>query len=349
MNFRPVNVVARWSGVAAFVSLALSAAAQQTTQQTIQFTRPVDQDLSGKANSFMPTTSRRNSAGAFNAPSPLFGERNPVANFDALPGSPVPNAAAAANAAQWRKFLEGKKNWTLMTPEEILGIPTPEKILGIPDPRDDPKLSAEERFLQRREQREAAGATNALRRPDASHRREDSANPDASHPADGHRRSAQMPGDSTGDPTKNLNLLFNNLNPNLRADLNRKPDSVWASSFGLPEPLPKPTPEQLEGMDRFRALMEPFAPEKTPEAARLAYQQPVAAPNPNMQAQPAFNPAGSSFKALESGIGKPTGITPLPGLTGPHPAPAKKTPALVQPPPWMSDSPQPFAAPQRQF
>src|ERR1039457_1902182 len=164
MIFRPVNFVARGSGLAAFVTLAMSAAAQQT----IQFTKPVDQDLSSKANSFLPATSRRNSAGAFNAPSPLFGERNPVANFDVLPVSPVPNAVAAANAARWQTFLEGKKNWTLMTPEEILGIPTPEKILGITDPRDDPKLSAEERFLPRRAQREGAGGTNGLRHTGAS-------------------------------------------------------------------------------------------------------------------------------------------------------------------------------------
>src|ERR1039457_6470899 len=153
MNFRPVIFLARWTGLAAVVMTAMPGAAQQT----IQFTRPVDQDLSSKANAFLPAPNHRNSAAAFNAPSSLFGGKDGAVNFDVLPGSPNQNPVSAASAAQWRKFLDGKKNWTLMTPEEVLGIPTPEKILGITDPKEDPKLSAEERFLPRRAQREGGG------------------------------------------------------------------------------------------------------------------------------------------------------------------------------------------------
>jgi hypothetical protein len=283
----------------------------------------------------------------------LFGERNSDVSFDVLPGSPNPAAVSPANTEQWRKFLDGKKNWTLQTPEEILGIQTPEKVLGITDPRDDPKLSAEERFLQRRDRREAGGMTNAangMRRPDALPWQADSANSDLLHAGDPSRRFAQTPGGSVSNPARNPNLIFNNSgpNPNPLADLIRKPDSTWTSPFGLPGPLSKPTQEQLEGMDRFRALMDSAALEKTAEPSRLALPL-LAAPNPNMQAQPAFNPAGRSFSALDSGIAKPKGLTPLPGLTGPRLEPPKKTASLVQPPPWMQDSPQAFSPPQRQF
>jgi hypothetical protein len=346
MNFRPVIFLARWTGLAAVVMTAMPGAAQQAAQQTIQFTRPVDQDLSSKANAFMPAPNHRNSAAAFNAPSSLFGGKDGAVNFDVLPGSPNQNPVSAASAAQWRKFLDGKKNWTLMTPEENLGIQTSEEILGITDPKDDPKLSPEERFLQRLDRRAAAGATNGFHHPDASYWR-DNATTDQFHSSDASSRFAQMLGGSLPGANKNGNPLFN-LNSGSPSDVNQKPDSTWASPFGMPQPLAKPTPEALADMNRFRALMEPSAPEKSPEPSRFSLP-PVAAPDRNLQAMPAFNPAGRSFTALESGIGKPTGLTPLPGLTGPHPVPTKKTASLVQLPPWLSDSPQSFAPVQRQF
>lgn len=344
MNFRPAIFFARWLGVAALLPAALTAPAQQT----IQFTKPSDPDLAGKANSFMPPASaNRNAASAFNAPSPMFGSRTPTAAFDVLPGSPNRNAdAAIANARQWQKILENKKNWTLRTPEENLGIPTPEEILGIPDPKNDPKLSLEERFLQRLDARSAAAVTNGYHRPENAYWRNDAVK-DPLHPPDARSPFAENFGGTAPGPAKNLNSLFS-LNPNAMPGANQKPDSAWANPFNLPEPLPKPTPEQLAGMDRFRAMMEPTAPEKTPEPSRYSYQPPVATPDPNMQVLPAFNPAGRSFTPLENNIGRPTGLAPLTAITGARPAPPKKTP-LVQLPPWLSTSPQPFTPVQRQY
>ncbi len=147
MNFCPAIFFARWIGMAAVVTAALPAPGQQA----IQYTRPAEPDSSNRVEVVAPMSTRRFSASSFNAPSPLFGDKTPTVSFDALPGSPNPNAVPAVSALQWRKFLEGKKNWMLMTPEEVLGIPTPEKLLGLPDPKEDPSLSAEERFLQRQD------------------------------------------------------------------------------------------------------------------------------------------------------------------------------------------------------
>jgi hypothetical protein len=342
MNFFPASYFARWFVLAALVVTAAPALAQQT----IQFTTPSDPNLAAKANSFMPPASaRKSSASAFNAPSPLFGSRSPTAAFDVLPGSHTMNAADVANAMQWQKLLENKKNWTLMTPEEILGVRTPEEILGIPDPKNDPTLSPEERFLKRLDGRAAATATNSFR-PDAAYWRGDSA-VDPLHPQAAGNRFAENAGGIVSGPASPFNSVFNP-NPNSAAGANQKPDSVWANPFNQPEPLPKPTPEQLAGMDRFRALMEPPVPEKTPEPAHLFDQPPVAAPDPNMQVLPAFNPAGRSFTPLESDISRPMGLAPLTGITGARPAPAKKPP-LVQLPPWLSTSPQPITPPLRQF
>ncbi len=342
MNFCPAIFFARWVGLAAVVTAAMPAPGQQA----IQYTRPGDRDSSNRVEVIAPTRIQRFSVGAYNAPSPLFGDKTPTVSFDALPGTPDPNAVPAVNALQWRKFLEGKKNWTLMTPEQVLGIPTPEKLLGLPDPNEDPSLSAEEQFLQRQDRQAAAGATNGFHRPDASFLRDDSANNQFQQSVDSSRLVQTMGGAFSG-ATKILNPSFN-MNQDMPLDFNRQPDSVWAGPFHTSEPLPKVAPEQLEGMERFRALMEPSAaPDKSSAPARLPYQ-PVTTTDPNLQIMPAFNPAGRSFSALESVGGKPTGLTPLPGITGPQLQPKKEVP-LVQPPPWLSDSPQPYTLLQRTF
>ena len=97
-------------------------------------------------------------------------------------------------------------------------------------------------------------------------------------------------------------------------------------------------------MEAFRALMDPPAREKTPAGAGFSLPT-VAAPDPNLQFLPVFNPSGRSFTPLGNDI---TRIAPLAGVTGPAPVPANPPP-LVEPPPWMSPSLQNPTMPQRQF
>jgi hypothetical protein len=344
MFARAVHFAAGRLGLAALLALGLTAAAQQS----IQFTRPANQDPTIKANSFMPTS--RTSPGAFNAPSSLFGG-GPTANFDVLPSGPSP-IILNPNAAQWQKTLQDRKNWTLMTPEQILGVPTPESILGLVDPQEDPKLTPEERFLRREERQSEMLASNSLHQADAMVWRTDEAGSVFGNPADSSPFAQNpdhlLPGANVSGPNRGLNSLFSASSRN-GANNDPAPDPTWTSAFGTPLPLPKPTQEQLAGMDRFRAMMEPPPPpEKTPGLAGYS-SSPTPAPDPFLQPLPAFNPAGSSFKPLENDIGKPTGLTPLAGLSGPPPAPPKPTP-LVQPPPWMMpNSPQNPTLPQRQY
>jgi hypothetical protein len=335
MLFSEVNLAARrLLSAAALVTLGLSAGAQQT----IQFTKPVDHDATSKANAFLPEKASKNPAN-FNAPAPLFGNRSPSVSFDVLPGSPQP-IISSANAAQWQKSQNDKKNWSLMTPEEILGIPTPEKILGIPDASDDPKLSAEERYLQRQRRQTDIGASNALHRADASLWRNNGWNEESFQTTGGGAKFAGTLDGSVPGATRDLGDLFRQ-RPDEAADVS---GGAWRSPFQSPAPLPKPTPEQLAGMERFRALLAPPAQVKTPQAF-----QPVVAPDPNMQQMPVFNPAGQSFTRLANDSVKPVGLTPLPSVTGPHLAPAKKQTPLVQPPPWMQSSLESGILPQRPF
>jgi hypothetical protein len=337
MRFCPVHLTAGWVGMAAGGVLTLSAAAQQT----IQFTKPVDVDQSGQPNAILPANNNLLSSGTLPAPMPLFGDKTPSANFSALPGSD-------ANAAQGRNSLQDSRNWMFMTPEEILNVPTAKKILGVTDSQADSKLSPEERFLQQLDRQSAKGTTNALRRADSFFFHNDAADNDPFQPVDAGSRFTPPPGGFRTDPSRNLNpYLQNNVNPNTGAGAIQPSDSVWSSSFSRPMPLSKPTPEQLAGMDQFRALLEPSAAGKAPGATAFP-NLPAVAPDPNLQSLPAYNPAGRSFSALESDITKPKGLMPLPGVTGPR-LQAPKPAALVQPPPWLSDRPQAFTPPQRQF
>ena len=346
MNFCPAILPARWLGVAAFVIAAMTAGAQPT----IQFARPVDPNVSNTiANTFGPASKSRNLPAAFNAPSSLFGDNTPTVDFDVLPGSPNQGAVSPATAAQWKKFLAGKNNWMLETPEEVLGIQTPEKILGLTDPNEDLKLSPEERFLQRQDRLDATSATNGYHQPYASFWRGDTAG-DAFQPATAGPRFDQTLNNSIPG-AKNFNRLFNP-NPNPPSAVVQPADAGWAYPFGTPAPTPKATPEQLAGMEVFRQLLNSSEPEKAPDPSAFSFRPavtPAATPDPNLQVLPAYNAVGQTFTPLESGIGKPMGLTPLPGLTGPRPLSAKKAAPLAQTPPWLSDSPQGFAPPQRQF
>ena len=138
-----VNSMARWLGLALLMGLVLPALAQRS----IEYSTPAEDDA--KAPESVAPAVTHKTPSAFNAPKSLFGN-DVSASFDDLPRSPVPNNNRSN--PQWRKAQEDQKNWALMTPQEILGVPTPESILGISSLQDDTKLTSEERFLKRQDQ-----------------------------------------------------------------------------------------------------------------------------------------------------------------------------------------------------
>jgi hypothetical protein len=95
-------------------------------------------------------------------------------------------------------------------------------------------------------------------------------------------------------------------------------------------------------MESFRAMLEPPATPDKPAAPQNNFSTaPARTPDPYLQAQPAFNPAGRSVAPVESHITRPVGIQPLPSVaTKPTPAPAKRPTWQAQLPPWYSDKPQ---------
>lgn len=343
MFLRAVHFAAWRSGVAALLVLSFAASAQQA----IQFSRPANQDPAAPANSYAP--SRHKSASDFNAPKSLFGDDGPSASFDVLPSGPAP-AMPNAYTLQWQKLLQDRKNWALMTPEQVLGVPTPESILGIA-PKEDPKLTLEARFLQRQDRQSEMAATNGLPRQGDTFLRSEDQNTglfqDRNEPSQFTETKRGLNPDTTTPNTDKRLSSFLSRDSGNHADMDQPSDPTWASPFAAPPTPPQSTPEQLANMDRFRALIDMPSSEKAPATANLFLPH-VAAPDPLLPVQPLYSPVGHSFTPVGNDITKPTGLTPLTGISAPPPVPAKK-PALVQPPPWMSQSAQSTTLPQRQF
>jgi hypothetical protein len=341
MDLRPSNLTL-WLCTVLAAGAVLPTLAQPS-QQSIIFSKPAE-DVADKANSFMSQQPHKGPSG-LNAPGGLFGVGKSRTDYDLLPGAQPPMPISPEQTKAWQNFLDGKKNWTLLTPEEILGIPTAEKILGIPEAEEDKNLTVEERYIKRQDHNRLVSATNALRRADALSRGDQ-------NPFEPSRNGTRTPiarnEGSLLDPKRYLGQLLNTT-PEERAavELSRRPDSPWASAFALPAQLPKPSVEQVAAMERFKVLMDPSLAEK-PVAPTRSPQ--VATVNPHMQVQPDFNPLGQSFKPLRSELNKPMGLTPLSGITGTRKVlTPKKSEADPQLPPWLSDKPLPVGMQQRKF
>jgi len=321
MNFFPPKLIVMLAAATA----AVSAPAQQQQQQTIVFSKPADMPAE-KAKSYLPTISYR--VGDFNAPHLLFN--------NALPAPPAPrpqlnnyNNAAALDA------LNRRKNWTLLTPEEILGIQTPEQILGLPDKNAGKKLSLEEQFLQR--ENKAASEAHVKDHPGgAAWRAMNDAGSFAAKEKPEEDASFRQPDQKPEPGTKFFNGFLNASGPEAKPDANQ--GSTWNTAFTQPA-QPKPTTEQQADMERFRALMEP-SPPPTPMTPTRFAAAPMPAPDPFLQAMPVVNPAGRGVAPLENSFSRPTGLQPLPGISTPPPAPAATRPSWqAQPPPWMQPGP----------
>jgi hypothetical protein len=316
----------RWLAV-----FAAAAAFSAPAQETIIFSKPADLPAK-KANSFLPNSSLH--AGDFNAPRQLFN--------DYTPSLPAPQPLFRANDPSAQDALNRRKNWTLLTPEQILGIQTPEEVLGIADRTGEKKLPIEEQFLLRESRASAGIASNNLAAANFW-RQTDTANPfNAKNNKDGpdaFRQSLLKTGPGPGYFNPLLNANRSVAGPDM------KPDSAWTSVFArsAQPALPKPTPEQVANMERFEALLGSASPSVQTPATPGYSASAVPATDPYLQRQPVVNPAGRAVQSLDDGLqfSRPTGINPLPTVSTPPTPPVATRPSWqAQLPPWMKTGPQ---------
>ncbi len=268
------------------------------------------------------------------APVQLFNFSTPN---DSLPAPASPIFLPQQRATQ--KLLEDRKNWILMTPEEILGVTATDKMLEPPE-RDalgrEIKPTQLERYLQRGKQ-QRNGPTNDRRNDRAASPWNLERDPDnGDRPDFGH--------DNPTDAARGLSQLFNGQRNHDEAAAPRQ-NSFWDAASQPSSPAAtRPDQDQLAAMDRFRQLINPSpveASQPSPDSQFFPTPKPSVDP---FFTRPDFilNPAGASFTPLSSGIARPTGLTPLPDAVSsllPSVAAPSRKPQL---PPWLLQGPQPF-------
>jgi hypothetical protein len=297
----------------ALMAVALSVEAQQPATnagQSIIFSSPDNGGVSSNLTSFSTKSS-----------SPInfrdgFHSASPVPTFDNPSAAPPP---VSGERQLLQKRLERRTDWVFMTPAEILGVTTPEKI-------------------PQTQERDAAGQPkNPSPFRNSSGDRNNRTNTASFNPADSGLENPRS-------------TIFSRLNAAPNDDLftGQNADSDRPKLFGSPAP----NPSQQADMDQFRQLLEPGvfpATAATLSPGRTAFSRPQTS-SASDTTQPLVNPFGASFTPLSSGIGKPAGLQPLPGVTRQTSTQPAITPSWApQPPPWMSQTPQPFVIPQRKF
>jgi hypothetical protein len=325
-------------------AMALPAGAQQSGQSII-FSSPQNDDVQSATPSLSPQNSQLPVLpGSLQAPDSVF-------NFHAPNDLPMlpPATTSTPQDLRMKKILEERKNWTLMTPAEIFGVTTTEEMLKPPE-RDamgrGKNPTQLERYLDRENQSQGS-LTNGWQNDRGNSPWNFSRDQDSMNPLDSGR-------DSTVDTAQKINRFLSGQG-NGDEPANRNQNNYGWDSFSQPatQTPAKPDLEQMAAMERFRQLLEPGsapAAEQSSDSKFFPLPKTALVLDPNMT-QPDFvpNPAGASFTPLSGGIGKPSGLTPLPGIVTPV-TPTTTVPAWTpRPAPWLSQGPQPFVMPQRKF
>lgn len=330
MDFRFANLT--WLLAGAVCIAAFSAASQGGVQpaQAPLFANPGD-GAQTPVDPFTDTGSYANTVQA-----PTFG-------LNSRPAGPLPPVQNFS--PQLNQLLQDRKNWALMTPEEILGVSTPEEILGVKKPEDIEQSSytPEERFLLRQDASSAKataedGANNfshwsLTKTPDSS--------VGTSQPG--------MPNDSSFSDFSRL-LNASSSNPFKRQDNSGNGIQAPAQAANTA----KANLEQQAAMERFRQLLDPDPAPSKPVATSPGYRFDSSSATPGdayLKARasydPLYNPLGASVSPLRDNAEKPIGITPLPGIATQPPKKLETPPSWTpKPPPWLSHEPNPFVLPQ---
>ncbi len=279
----------------------------------------------------------------------LFQDTSPVPSFNDFGPAPMPDTGRRI------KKSNDREDWVFMTPAEIMGV-APEQ-LARTRTRDangqSDDLSPMERYLERQNP-SARLKNNSPDHPFGSRNfwgaDNGQTNGDNDYSSDLNDRGLDDLRSATALSQSGRGAPDNNLlgAPNT--------DSPWAKALGASASqwVPDSVQQRVDlEQAQFQQLLNPGT---IPVTAATSLSDRT--PSLNAQAtglgsdstEPLVNPIGASFAPLSSGIGRPVGLAPLPGITRPAGLPAITTPAWApQPAPWTSQTPQPFAIPQRKF
>jgi hypothetical protein len=361
MGFDRANLM-RWLllvGMAAASACLCSAQPQDAAQkpgQPILFSSPDNDNVSSN----MPSLT----------PKPLESEnlanvvKSPIINLQAaLPVAPPPDIqqprVSPEESKRMKRQQEERDNWSLLTPEQILGLPTKEKVLGVTDQDAAGQPKDESVVVQyyERQQRLRSRTNNYDYRYDSGY---DNGPTNGSPQWDisGNRESPMdsnhWPGTGNQQEYSSLLSQFLARTTTNRANSASAEDGGWFGPFNLPARPTGPTPEQKIAMEQFQQLLKPHEPpggETTVSApGTTLFSAPPAASSSTLGPL-AVTPIGASYTPLGTGLTMPTALAPLSSVPGPNYSllPALAPAWTPSPPPWQSTAPQLGVMPPRKF
>jgi len=266
---------------------------QSSTNQPLLLTKPTDDNnQSGVAPIFNQLDD------PFQAPASLFGRNR---NSSSVP-LPPPTSINYRPA-------DDKKNWMLMTPEEILGVKTPEQVLGVQSSEDSSlnSLGSEQKFMNRL----AQSKTGDTKAPAGLPSLGNWTTTDPNKPDDVSTKDAQIDHDGMHNLGELLNASHNH-SPFFQAS--RDFDVGGYGQFTPPDPAQ--LARQKADMNAFRSMLG----EQVEKSAVVT--APVGHFNPTVQRASDYNPAevnlyGVAVKQLNYEASKPVGLDQLSAWSSP--------------------------------
>ncbi|HEY4417553.1 MAG TPA: hypothetical protein VGO57_17810 [Verrucomicrobiae bacterium] len=299
--------------------------------QKVIFSVPADDDAVSSVNPDNTALSVQ-AANTYRAPAAAL-------NMGSSPTIPMPSISANPN---WQKAVDRRKNWMLMTPEEVMGVPTPEKMFGLPD--KDQLLTPEQRFLKRQEDARADLSSSDANNSSSGFgsKSKDDNNPFGQNKSDS--LFSRNNNDSDADSFAALKLASQSSAAGSDSSfgaLRRISSPNSSDSFsGLVFPSTPKTDDsaQIADMERFRALLGSSQPANTsPINDPALTSAPVVdskRPVSQFDALGHWTSGADNFNKL---------MTPatVAGLSGsvPKPAPVKRESWQPQLPPWLLTGP----------
>lgn len=256
---------------------------------------------------------------------------------------PAARAASPPEADKMREKRDKNRNWAMMTPEQIMGIPTPEKIIGLAE-SDAFGNPLKKNVVDQRVERQHSRTNNfmvAAHAPtmDFFDRQILQWDPN----------SAKNSGGDFETPVT-LELFAGNSRAKGGTPFDyQRPAAGWNPPSSPQASLSAEDRQAAE--DLFQKLLEPRSPSFSAfknEGKVKNNLMPSMAPESLLGKSQAYL-IGTPVSSVSTGIGEPIRTAPLPGLLGQTNTPA--TPPNWKPdlPPWMSTAPRLGEVPQRKF
>ena len=253
--------------------------------------------------------------------------------FNSTAPSSLPSATPDFNPAL-QKQKDQRAKWTLMTPEEIMGIQTPEEIFGVNTEDQNRNLSPEERYLRREEKAKVSAANDEMR---------DLENPSHNYVGLFDRADNQNPKLSRQDEA-DPGAFSRMFNSSEASPFSRNGGSLGfarAASVSAAEKS-KVEKDQAAEMARFRNLIG-----EVPETPNPALTLPHLDNTPVPQPLSAFDEFGRPATIHTVDLSKPEGLTLPPEIVGyaAQPRKLKKPSWEPQSPPWLTEGLNPPTTP----